>query len=52
MWKHFPHQMDTTSIGEADICVALLATSETVDQIDTKWWLQQEPTFLQHAAEA
>ncbi len=42
----FPHQMDTTSIGEADICVALHTTLKMMDQIDTKWWPQQEPTCL------
>ncbi len=46
--KQFPHPMDTTSNREADICAALLATSEMMDQIDTKWWPQQEPTCLQH----
>ena len=40
--------MDTTSIGEADICAALLATSEMMDEIDPIWWPQQEPTCLQH----
>ena len=38
----FPHHMATISIREADICAALLATLETIEQIDPKWWLQQE----------
>ena len=45
----FPHQMDRTSIREADICATLLATSEMMDRVDPKWWPQQEPTtYLQH----
>ncbi len=46
--NNFPHHMDMISIGEADVCAALLATSETMEQIDPKWWPQQgRPCRLQ-----
>ncbi len=44
----YPPHLDTISIGGADVCVALIATSETMEQIDLNGWPHQgRPCRLQ-----